>query len=437
MTGTITRSWRRYRSVPLVYRIGIAFVLGSALGLVVGGRATALEPIGELFVRLLEMIVVPIVVFTLLLGARRLTPSKLGRIGGQVVGLYLLTTAVAIVIGLGVANLVQPGVGLELAGSAGETEQAPSMVDVLLGVVPDNPLGAMAEGNVLPTIFFTVVFGIALAMLSEEFEPGSAVHDGVEAIFDVAEAGSEAMFKIVWGVMEFGVLGVFALMATTFGEAGVDAIVPYAKLALALTLAVSIHIGLVYLVVIQRGLMGESPLSFLSGAKDAMVTALSISSSSGTLPVSMSDADENFGVAEEVYSFSLPLGATINMDGTAMYLGIVAVFAANVVGQSLTIAEQFAVLATALLASVGTAGVPSAGLIMMTIVLTQVGLPLEIVGMIAGIDPLLDRMRTMNNVTGDLAVTTLVAKWNGAIDYAGTVWSDAPTGSVVDGAVDD
>ncbi|WP_101297745.1 dicarboxylate/amino acid:cation symporter [Halegenticoccus soli] len=436
MTTAVTSAWRTYRSVPIIYRIAAAFVLGSALGLVVGRPATALQPLGDLFVRLLGMIIVPIVVFTLLLGARKLTPSTLGRIGGQVVALYLITTAVAIVIGLGVANLVDPGIGLEIADAEAQSAEAPSLVEVVLGIVPENPIGAMAAGDVLPTIFFTVVFGIALATLVEESEAGTAVHDGAEAIFDVAEAGAEAMFKVVWGVMEYGVVGVFALMAATFGEAGAEAILPFAKLVAALALAVGVHIGLTYLLVMQRGLMGESPTAFLAGAKDAMITALSIRSSSGTLPVTMSDAEGNFGVDEEVYGFSLPLGATINMDGTAMYQGVAAVFAANLVGETLTLGQQFTVVLTALLASVGTAGVPGSGLIMLTLVLTQLGLPLEVVGMVAGVDPILDRLRTMNNVAGDLAVTTLVAKWNGAIDYAGTVWSESADVSTV-GTVDD
>lgn len=242
------------------------------------------------------------------------------------------------------------------------------------------------------------------------------------------------MFKIVWGVMEFGIVGVFALMAATFGTAGVDAIVPYAKLIGALALAVGIHITFTYLLVIQLGILRESPIAFLRGAREAMVTALSIRSSSGTLPVTMSDADENFGIAEEIYSFSLPLGATINMDGTAMYQGVAAIFAANLVGEALTLGEQFTVVVTALLASIGTAGVPGSGLIMLTLVLTQLGLPLEVVGMVAGVDPLLDRLRTMNNVTGDLAVTTLVAHVYDGIDRTASVWSGSsdPVGTLQD-----
>ena len=433
-SNPIVSTWRTYRSVGIVYRIGIAFVLGSLLGLAVGEPATVLQPLGDLFVRLLTMLIVPIVVFTLLMGVRQLTPSTLGKLGGQVVALYAATSAVAVAVGLAVSNAIQPGSrGLEslLAEAEPQSAEAPSATEVVLNIVPTNPLGAMAEGSVLPTIFFVVVFGLALALVQEETDD-PAVSRGIESFFDLAEAGAEAMFKVVWGVMEFGVLGVFALMASVFGAAGVDAIVPFALLIVTMLVAAVVHIGIVYLGGFVVGILGQSPLSFLAGAREAMVTALSIRSSSGTLPVTMSDADENLGVAERVYGFTLPLGATINMDGTAMYQGVAAVFAANVVGINLTLADQFAVVSVAVLASIGTAGVPGSGLIMLTLVLTQLGLPLEIVGVVAGVDPILDRLRTMVNVTGDLAVTTAVAKWNGAVDFTTGVWSDGVRSSLAD-----
>jgi Na+/H+-dicarboxylate symporter len=427
MSYTAQRLWRRYRSVPIIYRIAVAFVLGSVVGIVVGKPAASLQPLGDLFVRLLKMVIVPIVVFTLIMAARNLSPKNLGKIGVEVVALYLLTTMVAIAIGLGISNLIDPGVGIELAKNANvNAEKAPPLGKVLLGIVPENPIHAMAEGQMLGVIFFSLIFGIGLTVVRDEAEPGSKLDDGVSAIFDAVEVGTEVMFKVVWGVMEYGVIGVFALMAALFGQTGIGAIVSLLKLCASLAIAIAIHISVVYLLIIMLGLVGKSPVDFLRGGKDAMMTALSIRSSSGTLPVTMSNADENLGVDEEVYSFSLPLGATVNMDGTAMYLGIAAIFTANVVGKSLTLAEQLSVLLTALLASIGTAGVPGASLIMMSVVFTQVGLPLSAIAMVAGVDPLLDRMRTMNNVTGDLAVTTLVAKWNDAIDFTTGVWADAP-----------
>ncbi|ESP88584.1 dicarboxylate/amino acid:cation symporter [Candidatus Halobonum tyrrellensis] len=428
-SSTAASYWRRYRSIPIVYRIGVAFLLGSLFGLVVGTPATRLQPLGDLFVQLLSMLIIPIIVFTLLMGARRLSPSNLGKLGVQVVGVYMITSALAVAIGLGVGNLINPGTGLELGNAEAQSAEAPDLLEVLLGIVPENPIAAMANGDVLPTIFFVVLFGIALALV-EQSTDASDIRAGVETFYDLAEAGAEAMFKIVWGVMEYGVVGVFALMAAVFGEAGVDAIVPFALLILTLALAVAAHIALVHLGGIIVLLVGESPVDFLRGGRDALVTALSIRSSSGTLPVTMSDADENLRIEEEVYSFSLPLGATINMDGTALYQGVAAIFAANLVGVQLGLGEQFTVVAVAVLASVGAAGVPGTGLIMLTLVLTQLGLPLEVVGFVAGVDPLLDRLRTMTNISGDLAVTTLVAKWNDAVDFSGGTWAADGRGEV-------
>ncbi len=429
MSTSNTKSyWRRYRSVPIVYRIGTAFVLGSVVGLLVGEPATVLEPLGDIFVRLLSMIVVPIVVFTLLMGIRRISPSTLGRVGGEVIGLYAVTSAIAVFIGLAVANLVNPGQGLTLAEDVEfDPADTPDFAEVLVGIVPENPIGAMAEGNVLATIFFVIVFGLALLLLEESTED-ETVRSGVESIFDIVEAGTEALFKIVWGVMEYGVIGVFALMAAVFGEAGADAIVPFAMLIAALTVAILLHIGVVYLGGLIVALTRQSPVSFLAGSKDAIVTALSIRSSSGTLPVTMANADDNLQINEGVYGFSLPLGATVNMDGTAMYQGVVAIFAANLVGVQLSLVEQLTVVVIAVLASIGAGGVPGTGLIMLTLVLTQLGLPLEVVGFVAGVDPILDRLRTMTNVTGDLAVTTVVAHWNDAIDLTGGSWADPTQG---------
>ncbi len=429
-SSSIRSGWQRYRSIPIVYRIGAAFVLGSLVGLIVGEPATALQPLGDLFIRLLSMIVIPIVVFTLVMGVRELAPSTLGKVGGQVVALYAITSIIAVVIGLAVANLINPGEGLTLQEAEFDTAEAPSIVDVFLGIVPENPIGAMAAGDVLPTIFFALVFGLALTIVREE-SPDETVRNGIDSIFNIMEAGAEALFKIVWGIMEYGVIGVFALMASVFGQAGADALVPFALLILALAIAVTIHIGVVYLGGLIVLLTRQSPSAFLSGSKDAMVTALSIRSSSGTLPVTMSNADENLRINEGVYGFSLPLGATINMDGTAMYQGVAALFAANLVGVSLSLGEQVAVVAIAVLASIGSAGVPGTGLMMLTLVLTQLGLPLEVVGFVAGVDPILDRMRTMTNITGDLAVTTVVGHWNGAVDFTSGSWTGGE--SVVSG----
>lgn len=432
MSTSTTRSvWNRYRSVSVAYRIGIAFVLGSILGLVVGEPATALQPLGDLFIRLLTMLVIPIVIFTLLMGIRQLSPATLGKVGGQVVVLYAFTSAIAVFIGLAVANVINPGTALEFPGGEIDAEEAPAPVDVLLGLVPENPVEAMATTDVLATIFFIIVFGLALVLLLEETEDES-VRNGIEAFFNLAEAGSEAMFKIVWGVMEYGVLGVFALMAAVMAEAGPGAIQAFATVIFALALAVGIHIVVVHLGILIVLLTQQSPIAFLSGGKDAILTALAIASSNGALPVSMANAEDNLKINEGIYGFSLPLGATINMDGTAMYQGVAAIFAANLIGVSLSLGEQLIIVAIAVLASIGTAGVPGAGLIMLTLVLTQLGLPLEIVGFVAGIDPILDRLRTMTNISGDLAVATVVGHWNDGVDFGSGVWDGAEAGVPAD-----
>ncbi|MFC6769687.1 dicarboxylate/amino acid:cation symporter [Natrinema soli] len=421
--STVRSAWNRYRSVPIVYRIAVAFALGTAVGAIVGERAGVLNPLGDLFLRLLEMLIIPLIVFTLLGGMRKLTPSKLGKVGGLTVALYAATTAVAAVIGLAVANLFNPGTAVEFTGGEAQEAQPPSVSEVVLGIVPENPLAAMVEGNILATIFVVIVFGLALTMVRESATEDSIV-DAIDGFFAFVDAGTEALFKIVWGVMEYGVIGVFALMAAAIGTEGLGAIVQLGALVAVIAVGVTIHMTVTYLGVMTLGILGKSPLAFLRGAKDAMVTAFTIRSSSGTLPVTIADAETNMRIDESVYGFGLPLGATINMDGAAIRQAVTVVFAANMVGVSLGLADQVLVLATVILISIGTAGVPGAGLIMLTVILSAVGLPLEIVGFVAGVDPILGRIATTNNVTGDLAVASVVGKWTGGIDLSGGVWSD-------------
>ncbi len=420
MSGPINTAWQRYRSVPLIARIFVAFVLGSAAGIAFGERMTVVQPLGDLFLRLLNMLVIPIIVFTLLTGIRQLSPARLGRIGGVTVGLYAVTTTIAGLIGLAVANILQPGRGVEFTGGEAQSQAPPSLTEVVLGIVPNNPVAAMSEGNLLATVFFVIVFGIALTYVRAQ---NDALADSVDSVFEAFKVGAEAMFVVVRGVLEFGVVGVFALMAAGIGTEGVGVFSSLGELVLAVAIAVVVHIAFTYLFVLMRLVVGVSPRSFLSGARDAMVTAFATRSSSGTLPVTMRNAEEDLRISERVYSFALPVGATANMDGAAIRQAITVVVAANVVGQPLAPTEQVLVLVVAVLISIGTAGVPGAGLVMLTVVLNQVGLPLEVVGFVAGVDPILGRIATMNNVTGDLAVSTVVGKWNDALDLDDGVWA--------------
>jgi Na+/H+-dicarboxylate symporter len=423
LAGTL---WHRYRSVPLIWRIFVAFLLGTGAGIVFGDQMAVVRPLGDLFLRLLNMLVIPIIVFTLLTGIRQLSPAKLGKIGGATVGLYALTTTIAGVIGLAVANVLQPGRGLEFGGGEAQSQAPPSLLEVVLGIVPNNPVSALAEGNLLATVFFVIVFGIALTYVRSQQEE---LADSVDSVFAAFEVGAEAMFVIVRGVLEFGVLGVFALMASGIGTEGIGLFSSLGELVLAVAVAIGIHIVFTYLVFLMGLVADVSPVAFLSGARDAMVTAFATRSSSGTLPVTMRNADEDLQIAERVYSFTLPVGATANMDGAAIRQAITVMFAANVVGQPLVFTEQVFVLIVAVLISIGTAGVPGAGIVMLTVILTQVGLPLTVVGFVAGVDPILGRIATMNNVTGDLAVSTVVGKWNDGLDLDAGVWARSPGGA--------
>ncbi|WP_049901683.1 dicarboxylate/amino acid:cation symporter [Natrinema sp. J7-1] len=422
------RIWSQYRSIPIIYRIAVAFVLGTALGAIAGERASVLSPLGDLFLRLLEMLIIPLIVFTLLGGMRELTPSKLGKVGGLTVALYAATTTIAGLIGLAVANLFDPGTAGAFTGGEAQQAEPPTVSEVVLGIVPENPLAAMVNGEILATIFVVVVFGLALTIVRES-TTDDPIADAVDGFFAFVDAGTEALFTIVWGVMEYGVVGVFALMAAAIGTEGLGAIVQLGALVGVIAIGIAIHMTVTYLGVMTVGILGQSPVAFLSGAKDAMVTAFTIRSSSGTLPVTITDAETNLRIDESVYGFGLPLGATINMDGAAIRQAGTGVFAANMVGVSLGLGDQVLVLATVILISIGTAGVPGAGLIMLTVILNAVGLPLEIVGFVAGVDPILGRIATTNNVTGDLAVASVVGKWTDGIDLTEGVWADGTRSS--------
>lgn len=413
--------FKRYFAIPFIQRMGVAFVLGIIAGLIVGEPITVIQPIGTLFLRLLQMVVIPIIIFTLITAMKKLTPNQLGRVGGQTLVLYIATTAVAIVIGLIMANVFDPGTGLSLPGEfTMDPSEAPGMIDVFLNLVPQNVFRAMADAEILQVLIFAIIFGVGLAFLRETASP--EIQIGVDTIFSITETASEVMFKIVRGVMEFGVIGVFALLATTFGNTGPEALIDFGILILAFVLGVAIHMTLVYGVIFNTLILKKSPLRFIAGTKEALLMAFATRSSAAVLPVSMKAAEDNLKIDESIYSFTLPLGATINMDGTAMYQGVAAIFAANLIGESLTLAQQLTIVTTTVLASIGTAGVPGAGLIMLSLVLTQLGLPLGVVAFVAGVDPILDAFRTMNNIAGDLSVTSVVAKWNNKINLNAGAW---------------
>ena len=420
-----------YFRTNLLARILVGLVLGALTGIVLGFFPDAIKPFvdnvkffGDLFVRLLKMIVVPVILFSLIAGAASIAPSRLGRIGVKIMVYYLLTSALAVTIGLVFANLLQPGAGFGIVGDAavkGKAAEAPTRAQTLLNIVPTNPIESLAKGDVLPIIFFAVVFGIAISFVKDS--KNAAVAKGADTLFEVCNSAAETMYKVVTGIMQYAPVGVFVLISIVFAQQGPKAIGPLLMVTVVAYLGMIVH-----LVVVYGGLMAVFRLGFvkfIKGVNEVMITAFVTRSSSGTLPVTMRVSEEKLGIPRSVCSFTLPLGATINMDGTAIYLGVCAMFIGFATGQPLTFNQQLTVVITATLASVGTAGVPGAGAIMLLMVLESIGLKVEAgtavaaaYAMILGIDALLDMGRTCLNVTGDIAGTAIVSKSEGELDLS-------------------
>ena len=423
-------SW--YFKPNLLSRILIGLVLGAVVGIVLGyGSPETVKAFvdntkffGDIFIRLLKMIVVPVILFSLIAGAASIAPSRLGRVGVKIMVYYLATSALAVAIGLAFANVFQPGAGMGIVGDAavqGKEAAAPTISQILLNIVPTNPAESLAKGDVLPIIFFAVLFGLAIAYVKDSKD--AAVAKGADTLFNVVNAAAETMYKIVRGIMEYAPIGVFFLIAMVFAQQGAKALGPL------LFVTLTVYVGLlVHLVISYGGIMAVAGLGFgkfLKGANEAMITAFVTRSSGGTLPVTMRCSEEKLGIPRNICSFTLPLGATINMDGTAIYLGVCAMFIGYATGNPLTMDQQLTVVITATLASIGTAGVPGAGAIMLLMVLESIGMKVEAgsaiaaaYAMILGIDALLDMGRTCLNVGGDMAGSAIVAKSEGELELA-------------------
>ncbi|MBV7316983.1 dicarboxylate/amino acid:cation symporter [Shewanella sp. NIFS-20-20] len=402
--------WSHWCALPLWSQILIGMILGILTGVVLGEDATVLKPIGTLFVNTIKMLIVPLVFCSLIVGVTSMQDTaRMGRIGFKSFGFYLGTTSIAISIGLMVGAILEPGAGLGLeAGSQSDViKAAPSVMETLINIVPTNPIAALASGQILQVIVFAVALGIALVLIGEQGKPAIALFMSL----------AEAMYKLTDMVMKLAPYGVFGLMAWVAGEYGIAMLLPLMKVIVAVYLGCLLHILGFYSLVLKL-LAGLSPLQFFKGISNAMAVAFTTSSSAGSLPASMKCASEYLGVNKKISSFVLPLGTTINMDGTALYQGVTALFVAQAFGIDLTWVDYLTIILTATLASIGTAGVPGAGLVMLTLVLTTVGLPLEGVALIAGIDRVLDMARTVVNVSGDLVATTVIAKSENELDEA-------------------
>ena len=401
--------------MPLLLKISIGFVLGILFGFIVGPMLEAfpflneyvmpfIELCGKIFLRLLTMIIVPLVFASLIAGTAAVGDvRKIGRIGIKTLLLYFLTTAIAIVIGLACGNLLQPGLGMNIpAGINAAARAAKPFVDVILDIFPSNPVAAMLNANMLQIIVFSLFIGGGCLAAGEA---GKKISHFFENL-------AEVMYSITYIIMEFAPLGVFALISSTAAKYGITILAPFVKVIIAVYAGCAIHALIVYSLMVIV-LCRRSPRWFFSGIRTSALTAFVTRSSSGTLPVTLANVRDNFGVSDAISSFVLPLGATINMDGTALYQGVCALFVAQAFGIPLTLQMQISIVLTATLASIGTAGVPGAGVIMLTMVLTNVGLPLEGIALVAGIDVVLDAARTCLNVMGDTAVCAVVAASEG------------------------
>jgi Na+/H+-dicarboxylate symporter len=418
-----------YFQMSLLVRITVGLVAGAIVGIALA-YSPSMAPnfvsntkfFGDVFINLLKMIVVPVIFFSPISGAASITPAQLGRVGIKTIIFYAILVVVAISIGLLVGNIFQPGLGLELMGAEGvqgKLAQAPSLSSLLLNIIPTNPIESLAKGAVLPIIFFALCFGIGLSVIrASENEELSRAGD---SLFRMVTACAESMYVVVRGIMQYAPIGVFFLIAVVFAQQGPKVIGPLAYLVGLAYLAYLLHVLIGFGGVLL--LHGLNPLVFFRGANEAMISAFVTRSSNATLPISLRVSEENLGVPRTVSSFSLPLGATINMDGTSIYLAISAMFIGYATGHPLTIDQQLTVLLTATLGAVGTAGVPGAGALMLLLVLESIGLKVETgsavavaYAMILGIDALMDMGRTCLNVTGDIVAAVVVSKHEKVLD---------------------
>ena len=371
------------------------------------GVEGVIDAVGSIFIASLKLLVVPLVFFSLATGASNLSDSSsIGRIGVKTLGLYLVTTAIAITLALTLANIVDPGLGIDLGkASSFDAKESPPLIDVIVGIMPTNPVSAMAEGNMLQVIVFAILVGVAIAKSGQY---GARVRESLND-------WNEIVMRLILMLMNLAPVGVFCLMVTLFASMGFSAIADLIKYFMTVAGVLLVHFILTYSLMV-RFVAGLDPIAFYRKFGPVMAYAFSTSSSNATLPVTLETVEHRLGVKNEVASFTVPLGATINMDGTAIMQGVATVFIAQAYNIDISLTGYLMVILTATMASIGTAGVPGVGLITLALVLQQVGLPVEGIALIIGVDRLLDMMRTAVNVSGDAAISTVVARSEGKFD---------------------
>ena len=407
----------KWFAIPLWQRVIAALVLGTITGLVWGPGAESIKIVGDVFIAFIKMLVVPLIFFSLVSGVAAIGDlRKLGAVGGRALLLFVVTGQIAVWLGLLLGTVIQPGIGVDTAGLDLGPTPAPNETtwrEMILGIVPQSPVQVMADVNVLPLIVFSLLIGVGILMADKDGTP-------VQKIFD---SGSVVMQNVTMVVMELTPFGVYALMAWVAGTLGFDALIALGKLVGLNYLGCLLIIGLMYSAMIKF-MAKLSPVDFFRGIVDAMAVSYSTASSNATLPVTLRCAERNLGVSNSVASFVIALGATINMNGTAMYLGLATLFGAQVFGVDLSWGQYFLISILATLGAVGAAGIPGAGLIMMALVFGAVGVPLETIAFVAGVDRIMDMMRTTTNVSGDAAVAVTVANMTGELDREELISAD-------------
>ena len=412
----IKEKTQQKKKMGLTTKIFVALIAGAILGIILCYLVPdssfkkdvivegILYVIGQGFIRLMKMLVVPLVFCSLVCGSMSIGDiKKLGTVGVRTLVFYLATTALAVSVALTVGNLINPGVGLDMSSiqssaSSVETMEATSLTDTILNIIPDNPINSLASGTMLQVIVFALIVG-----------------ERAETVANFFSQFNDIMMEMTMMIMALAPIGVFCLISRTFANIGFSAFIPLAKYMIGVLLALAIQCFGVYQILLKI-FTGLNPIKFIKKFFPVMAFAFSTATSNATIPMSIDTLSKKVGVSKKISSFTIPLGATINMDGTSIMQGVAVVFAAQAFGIHLSPMDYVTVIGTATLASVGTAGVPSVGLVTLTMVFNSVGLPVEAIGLIMGIDRILDMTRTAVNITGDAVCTTIVAHQNGALD---------------------
>jgi Na+/H+-dicarboxylate symporter len=405
------------KKMPLANKVIIALITGIAFGLIAHGLFEAqfndfivkwiLTPLGNVFLRGIKMIVVPLVLCSLISGAASMGDiKKLGRVGGKILTYYVLTTALAVTIALIFANLINPGAGLNMPlPTEYKAAEVPFIMDVFTNMIPTNPIESLVKGEMLQIIIFAILFGISITLVGEPAKP----------LLNVINQANDIMIKIIGIVMLVAPYGVFALISKVFITQGLDVLLPLLKYTFTILLVLLIQMLIVYGSALK--ILGKvNPIKFYKKFWTVMVVAFSTSSSNATIPVNLDTCQKKLGVPDSISSFTIPLGATVNMDGTAIMQGVAAIFIAQLFSVNLDFTQQLLIILTATLASIGTAGVPGAGIVMLAMVLQQVGIPLEGIAIVLSVDRIIDMCRTVVNITGDAVGTVIVSNSEKELD---------------------